>query len=275
MDQFVSQFVELARQSLLVFIVCTTLSLLFLGRGLLREMRSGLSESGRNLFYLTGFLVSFGLAPRTVTDNALTIHSAGADFMASLPGPLQFALALLLYDAKKYWIHRLQHTRWLWPLHAIHHCDTHLTWMNFHRQHPLEPVMASALSILLLMALGIPPLMIAGAASLHGIYGYYIHQNLPLSHGPLRYVLVSPRMHRVHHSLDHPNCNYGGMFAFNDVLFGTYRDPGQVAIRTGVEDLGPDDGIVGQMIYPFRAWARMLRAGFRRVRQNVNSADTA
>lgn len=258
MDQFLNQLIGLARQPLLVFLVCTTLSLLFIGRRLVGEMRAGLTESSRNFFYLTGFLVTFSLAPQSVTDGGLTIHSAGGDLMAPLPGPLQFILALLLFDTKKYWIHRLQHTRWFWPLHAIHHCDTHLTWMNVHRQHPLEPVMASVCSIVLLMALGVPPLMIAGAASLHGLYGYYIHQNLPLSHGPLRYVFVSPRMHRVHHSLDHPNCNYAGMFAFNDVLFGTYRDPGQIAIRTGVKDLGPEHGIWGQMIHPFRAWARMI-----------------
>lgn len=168
-------------------------------------------------------------------------------------------IAVVLGDFFGYWRHRLQHTRWLWPAHAVHHSDTRLTWFSLERTHPIDRL-GTALDILVLAALGFPFWAMAGAAFVRHYYGYFIHADLPWTFGRLGLVLNSPAMHRWHHARDieGSGSNFATVFSIFDRAFGTYYQPGPCAVPLGVrEDMGR--GAWGQYVYPLKVWWNAVR----------------
>src|SRR6185503_1149226 len=63
---------------------------------------------------------------------------------------------VFLGDFFSYWRHRLEHTRLLWPAHAIHHSDTEMTWLTLGRFHPIDRLVTGTVDIALLALLGFP-----------------------------------------------------------------------------------------------------------------------
>src|SRR4030095_12957580 len=83
-------------------------------------------------------------------------------------GPTMFAV-VFLGDFFSYWRHRLEHTRLLWPAHAIHHSDTEMTWLTLGRFHPIDRAVTAGVDIALLALLGFPDL----ALVFHEIVRHY------------------------------------------------------------------------------------------------------
>jgi sterol desaturase/sphingolipid hydroxylase (fatty acid hydroxylase superfamily) len=82
----------------------------------------------------------------------------------------------------------------------------------------------------------------------------FVHANLNWTLGPLKYALATPVFHRWHHTLpdEGGNQNFAPMFAFWDVLFGTfYMPPGRLPTRYGVDDPQFPAGFLKQLAYPF------------------------
>ena len=122
-----------------------------------------------------------------------------------------------------------------------------------------------------LLALGVGP----GALALPGpillLHTIYLHAEVPWPLGPLRYVLVSPRMHRRHHqvSVHGDSCNFAGMFSLLDHAFGTWQDPeeefeGGGAIRCGVDGRSIPETLAGQLADPVARTLRALQASSQR-----------
>jgi sterol desaturase/sphingolipid hydroxylase (fatty acid hydroxylase superfamily) len=171
------------------------------------------------------------------------------------------AAAIVLGDLFGYWRHRVQHSRWLWPAHAIHHSDTHLTWFSLGRLHPIDRA-GSLADMVLLSALGLPVWALAANAVVRHYYGYFIHADLPWTLGKAGWVLNSPAMHRWHHARDVEGSghNFATVFSVWDRMFGTLYQPGACPGPLGVrEDLG--QGALGQYAHPFKVWWRALRPG--------------
>jgi sterol desaturase/sphingolipid hydroxylase (fatty acid hydroxylase superfamily) len=172
---------------------------------------------------------------------------------ALLPSLVVGVVAVAVGDFIGYWRHRLEHTRLLWPSHAIHHSDTQMTWLALARFHPFNRLSTAILDNAIMFLLGFPPeAMLFGVAVRH-YYGYLIHADLPWDYGWWGRIFVSPVMHRWHHATDPAGygTNFATVFSAFDRMFGTYRVPGPCTGPLGVEkDMGR--GVLGQLIYPLR-----------------------
>ena len=164
-------------------------------------------------------------------------------------------LGIFLGDFIGYWRHRLEHTSWLWPTHAIHHSDTEMTWLTLDRFHPINRLTTTVIDSTFLLALGLPAWAAVANTLVRHYYGYFIHADLPWTYGRLGRVFVSPAMHRWHHAKDYryAGTNFATVFSVFDLAFGTFALPGPCNVPLGLEqDIGK--GVAGQLAYPFRKW---------------------
>ncbi len=138
-------------------------------------------------------------------------------------------IAVAALDFVVYLQHRMFHSVPLfWRVHMVHHTDQDIDVTTALRFHPLEIILSLLIKFAAVAAIGAPPLsvlifeiMLNGAAMFnHGNVG------IPLSFDRvIRMVLVTPDMHRVHHSViaRETNSNYGFSFSWWDKLLGTYK----------------------------------------------------
>jgi sterol desaturase/sphingolipid hydroxylase (fatty acid hydroxylase superfamily) len=126
-----------------------------------------------------------------------------------------------------YWLHRLEHTRWLWPLHKTHHAAREFTTLNYLRSHPIELGWQAFAHAIFLSALGFTAESIAVFEIVVNAQQFINHSNA-YALAPLEKLgIVTPAGHRVHHGLDerYYNCNFGELLNVWDHLFGTYMPP--------------------------------------------------
>ena len=152
---------------------------------------------------------------------------------AFIPVPLQGLLAILALDFTRYGQHYLFHSVGpLWRIHRIHHSDVDMDLTTGVRHHPLEAVLAAATYLPVVWILGAPPLAVVGYELFQLFHTFFSHANVAMParlDGAIRLLVVTPDMHRVHHSDRDAESrrNYGLTFAFWDRLFGTYQDQPQ------------------------------------------------
>lgn len=183
-----------------------------------------------------------------------------ADHWAALPVWLVALIAVFAGDFIGYWRHRLEHTPLIWPAHAIHHSDTHMTWTTGLRFHPLNRVTTALIDTTLLALLGLPLWALMVNNLTRHFYGLFIHMDLPWTYGPLGRVFVSPAMHRWHHirDADGAGVNFATVFSIFDQTFGTHHVPSACNVPLGVRDeIG--EGAWGQLAWPFVATWRAIR----------------
>lgn len=148
---------------------------------------------------------------------------------AGLPAWAGLALGLLALDLQGYGAHALLHrSALLWRVHAVHHSDVDFDCTTGFRFHPLEALYSSTVMLLVIAGAGIPPAAVALYTTWLGLQNLYGHANARLGAAldtALRWLVVTPDMHRVHHSAqsDESNRNFGIVFPWWDRLFGTYR----------------------------------------------------
>ena len=149
-------------------------------------------------------------------------------FWNSLPSIIVAFVAVFVGDFIGYWRHRLEHTRFLWPSHAVHHSDTTMTWLALLRFHPINRLSTFIIDNSVLILLGFPAYALLVYTAVKHYYGFFIHADLPWSYGRLDKVFVSPVMHRWHHSIEQAayQTNFATIFSMFDRMFGTYRVPG-------------------------------------------------
>ena len=177
---------------------------------------------------------------------------------SGLPQWLVLFIAVFAGDFIGYWRHRLEHTPFLWPTHAIHHSDTTMTWTTLFRFHPLNRLTTALIDTTGLALLGLPPWALAANLLIRHYYGMFIHMDVPWTYGPLGRVLVSPAMHRWHHIRDSDGAgvNFATVFSVFDQAFHTHHVPGPCTVPLGVrDDIG--QGALAQLLWPLKAlWKR-------------------
>ena len=146
-------------------------------------------------------------------------------------GLLLFLVAFLMYDAVNYGIHRSLHTwPWLWRWHRSHHTDSYLDVTSAFRFHPGESVYRAAVFGVAVFVLGIGLEVVWTYQAFVVVALLVSHANIPISdniYKKLRYFVVLPSIHRVHHSIlrrEHDS-NYGIGLMFWDHILGTYTSP--------------------------------------------------
>lgn len=185
----------------------------------------------------------------------LTFRAAVAD----QPWWLQALEVVLLSDFLVYWGHRLQHrVPLLWRFHSIHHSAEHLDWLAAHREHPVDTIYTMGLINVPAFLLGFPLETLAGVIAFRGIWAIYIHSNVRLPIGPLRWFIGAPELHHWHHDRARDAGNYANISPLMDLAFGTYRCPDHEPESFGIEEEIPR-GYLGQMVHPFSRNIRRKR----------------
>jgi sterol desaturase/sphingolipid hydroxylase (fatty acid hydroxylase superfamily) len=173
------------------------------------------------------------------------------------------AVAVVLGDLLVYWFHRACHA-WgpLWRFHAAHHSAEHLDFLAAHREHPVDGILTQLCQNLPALLLGVPMGHLAGIAALRGMWAIFVHSNVRLPLGPLRWVLGAPELHHWHHArVPRTRHNFANLAPWIDVLFGTHHRPeGPERYALGLDEPWPR-GYLAQLVRPF---ARGRRAAGRR-----------
>ncbi len=136
---------------------------------------------------------------------------------------VSFVIYLLAFDMAAYWLHRGQHRIGIWwRLHSLHHSQQQMTMWSDNRNHVLDDVLVSVLLVVLAQLIGVAPEQFVAIVALTQLSESLQHANVRLSFGRIGERLwVSPRFHRVHHSIHVADCNYGVLLPWWDQLFGT------------------------------------------------------
>jgi sterol desaturase/sphingolipid hydroxylase (fatty acid hydroxylase superfamily) len=169
--------------------------------------------------------------PMTAVGMAAFVQTKGWGLWNQLPVPGWVAIvgSLIVLDFLIYLQHVVFHrVPWLWRLHYIHHADLDFDVTTALRFHPLEILLSMGIKMLAVMLLGAPPVAVLSFEVLLNATAMFNHSNIRLSatHDRLlRWILVTPDMHRVHHSIlpTETNANYGFSLPWWDYWLGTYQ----------------------------------------------------
>ena len=175
--------------------------------------------------------------------------------------PVTLFAVLFIGDFISYWRHRVEHTRWFWPAHVIHHSDTDMTWLTISRFHPINRITTAAIDVSLLAVLGFPAWALVVNNLVRHYYGEFIHADVPWMYGRFGRVFVSPVMHRWHHARDvtGTGSNFATIFSVFDRGFKTYYVPGLCNVPLGVtDDQYPGKGLIRHLLHPFVAWTKSV-----------------
>lgn len=206
-------------------------------RRALPEVRLSAEIQAFNIVFSSPFLVIYMTAIHGfMSDHGLfVIHPRGWE---AVPTVLTLFVAVFVGDFFHYWRHRLDHTKLLWPAHAVHHSDTVVTWATSMRWHPINLLTVGGAGTFAMLVMGFPVYAIMFNAMMRGYYGFFIHTNVPWTYGWFGKYMVSPAMHRWHHSAEEKafDKNFGEFFCLFDKAFGTYYLPGPCDGPLGVSD---------------------------------------
>ncbi|HXH03307.1 MAG TPA: sterol desaturase family protein [Candidatus Competibacteraceae bacterium] len=170
--------------------------------------------------------------PMAAVGVALLAEQRGWGLLNSvaLPAALEAVAAVLVLDLAIYLQHRLFHAvPLLWRLHRVHHADLDLDVTSGARFHPIEILLSMAIKQAVVVVLGAPAVAVLIFEVLLNATAMFNHANVRLPEQierVLRLMVVTPDMHRVHHSAipRETNSNFGFNLPWWDRLFGTYRD---------------------------------------------------
>ena len=138
-------------------------------------------------------------------------------------------LAIFTFELISYWFHRALHAfPLLWRVHAVHHSDTEVDVTTTYRNHPLELYINAPLTIPVILLIGFPVEVVAAYQLLKTSISVFAHSNIRLPaglDGALRFVLVTPDFHRVHHCSEKvfTDSNFSAAFPIYDYVFGTAK----------------------------------------------------
>jgi sterol desaturase/sphingolipid hydroxylase (fatty acid hydroxylase superfamily) len=171
------------------------------------------------------------VTPAAAIGSALLAAERGWGFfhLVSLHPGVAFVASVLLLDLVIYFQHRVFHrVPLLWRLHRMHHSDPDFDVSTAVRFHPLEILLSMGIKMTAVLLLGAPAAAVLVFELLLNATSVFNHGNLRLPRGVdrwLRWLVVTPDMHRVHHSVRHEetDSNFGFSIPWWDRLFGTYR----------------------------------------------------
>ena len=141
----------------------------------------------------------------------------------------QVLFFLVTHDLYIYLFHRLQHAnKILWRTHEAHHSGKQVDFLSGSRSHALEIIINQTIEFAPIIIMGADPAVIPIKALLDAMFGMFIHANINIKMGRLKYLFNSPELHLWHHAnyVEVFHANFSTKFAIWDYLFGTVYDPG-------------------------------------------------
>jgi len=190
------------------------------------------------------------------------------DFISSLPATAQTVTVILLADFLAWFHHWVRHkVPFFWEFHKIHHSQREMNYFCDMRIHPMDSINARIIGFIPFYSLDLNtaiPTFLAWEI-LQSWYTNFSHSNLKTNYGLLRYVLVTPQSHRIHHSIEkrHQDKNFAVVFSIWDFIFRTQHLDFVEYPDTGVDDPSfPNEhdarplellkNTIRQIIYPFK-----------------------
>jgi sterol desaturase/sphingolipid hydroxylase (fatty acid hydroxylase superfamily) len=216
------------------------------------------------LVVLNGLLVRL-LFPVAAVGFAVLSAGRGWGLLNAFEVPFwwAFALSVIALDCAIYLQHVMFHAvPLLWRLHRVHHADADVDVTTGARFHPIEILLSMLIKFAAIAVLGAPAAAVLVFEVLLNGTAMFNHANLRLPEAVdrfLRWMLVTPEMHRIHHSMEvhETNSNFGFNLPWWDRLFGTYRPRARLAqesMAIGVKGLTGSDRAVkltGLLAIPF------------------------
>jgi sterol desaturase/sphingolipid hydroxylase (fatty acid hydroxylase superfamily) len=178
---------------------------------------------------LLGTAIVRGLFPVLAVTFAANGSSMGIFNQVPLPFIAKVLIGILALDLIIYGQHIMFHSiPLLWRLHMVHHADLDIDVTTGLRFHPVEIILSLGIKLAAILLVGPPVLAVILFEILLNATSMFNHSNIRMPAGVdrlLRYFVVTPDMHRVHHSVVilETNSNFGFNLPWWDRLFGTYR----------------------------------------------------
>jgi sterol desaturase/sphingolipid hydroxylase (fatty acid hydroxylase superfamily) len=178
--------------------------------------------------------------------------------VAASPGWVQIAAGLAIATIGGYAGHRAAHeVPLLWRFHRVHHSIRDMDWLAATHLHPVDETFTRSVAVLPLYALGFGRVSLGAFVVVIALQAVFIHANVRLNFGPLRWVIGTPQFHHWHHAREPQayDSNYAAEFPLLDALFGTLHFPAnRWPTQYGVDDTEPA-GYLRQLAWPFRTRA--------------------
>ncbi len=236
------------------------------------------------LVALNSILVRFAF-PLAATGVAALAAHRGWGLLNNLDAPYWFAVlaSVVALDLAIYFQHVMLHAiPALWRLHRMHHADLDFDVTTGARFHPLEIALSMLVKFAAIVVIGAPAVAVMAFEVLLNATTMFNHGNVALPGSidrVLRWLFVTPDMHRVHHSVedDETNSNFGFNLPWWDRLFGTYRDQpraGHEHMTIGIRsfrDAKWCSWLPGMLAMPFRGRLEDYAIN----RRNWNNSNTA
>jgi sterol desaturase/sphingolipid hydroxylase (fatty acid hydroxylase superfamily) len=207
------------------------------------------------------------LFPAAAIGVSLTAETQGWGLLHryDVPGWAAVVAGVVVLDLAIYLQHVMFHAvPALWRLHRMHHADLDIDVTTGARFHPVEIVLSMLIKFAVIAALGVPPAAVVLFEVLLNATSMFNHSNVRVAsvlEPALRWLVVTPDMHRVHHSIEREetNSNFGFNLSLWDRVFGTYRAQpraGHQAMTIGIPDFrnaGECNSITGMLAIPFHS----------------------
>ncbi len=214
--------------------------------------------------------------PTTAVALAILAEARGFGLfnVITLPSWIAVISSVVVLDFAIYLQHVLFHAvPALWRLHRMHHADLEFDVTTGLRFHPIEILLSMVIKFAVVAALGAPAVSVLVFEVLLNATSMFNHSNVRIPLGfdrILRWLVVTPDMHRVHHSIlaRETNSNFGFNLPWWDRLFGTYRAQpaaGHEAMTIGIEQFrdSRELGLDRVLIQPFRGGPGRYPLGYR------------
>ena len=202
------------------------------------------------------------LFPVIAVGAALWAQTKGWGLLNVMALPVWFKIlfAVIMLDMMIYWQHVAFHRiPILWRLHKVHHADRDLDASSGLRFHPVEIIMSMVYKMGLVVALGAPVLAVIIFEIVLNACAVFNHANVRLPRWierPLRLVMVTPALHRIHHSVieRETNTNYGFSVIWWDKIFKSYTDIPEGKLTLGLNEYQTHEpsGLIWSLIAPFK-----------------------
>jgi sterol desaturase/sphingolipid hydroxylase (fatty acid hydroxylase superfamily) len=173
--------------------------------------------------------------------------------IAGQPFALQFVEALLLSETAEYAAHRTMHVvPVLWRFHKVHHSVEDMDWLASARLHPVDRAFTNGAAFLPLFVFGFTDTTVGAFALFAAVHAMFVHANVRVTFGPLRFLLTTPQYHHWHHAGEVWDKNFAAKLPLVDWLFRTMHVPARRWPKSyGVGEEAPE-GYLEQLAWPFR-----------------------
>jgi len=232
-----------------------------------RTVSEQLTRRWRNHALLVGIAAGASVLVYRASAVAVAVAVANSKFgllnRPGLPPITRWILGFVLLDLLRYGLHRAFHSvPLLWRVHQVHHSDPDVDLSTGLRNHPLEAIVVQGVFCLAIAVLAPPASAVLAMEFIGILQAFFSHANATLPgwmERPFGMLVVTPRMHRIHHSeeMREQNANLGEVFPWWDRMFGTYLDcpaAGLDAMRFGLEGSqnAASAGLLFMLTQPFR-----------------------